>query len=120
MAFEEKKVTKIAKSGSHTVQEFLTEFILFVTSEAHSKAQASSRETIQGSDILNALQELGFDNYYHCVQRYSQKYKEVCKLEKNYEDDFNPNYDLNQEERGDGEDDIQNNKNNNQNNEHTD
>ena len=39
MPFDMNNVTKIARSGSHTVQEFLTEFILFVTSEAHSKAQ---------------------------------------------------------------------------------
>lgn len=49
------KVSKISKVGVETVQEFLTEFILFVTSEALDKAEAQDRRTIQASDILAAL-----------------------------------------------------------------
>ena len=40
------KVSKISKVGVETVQEFLTEFILFVTSEANDKAKAQERSTI--------------------------------------------------------------------------
>ena len=41
-------VTKISHKGVETVQEFVTEFILFVTSEARDKAEAAGRHTIQG------------------------------------------------------------------------
>ena len=39
-------VTKIAKKGVETVQEIVTEFILFVTSEACDMAKADKRHTI--------------------------------------------------------------------------
>ena len=41
-------VTKISQKGVETVQEFVTEFILFVTSEARDKAEDAGRHTIQG------------------------------------------------------------------------
>jgi len=73
-------VTKIAKKGVETVQEIVTEFILFVTSEACDLARDENRGTIRGDDVLKALQKLGFDAYYNEVYRYNERYKEVCKM----------------------------------------
>ena len=67
-------VTKIAKKGVETVQEIVTEFILFVTSEACDMAKADKRHTIQGQDVLKALESLGFDDYHYRVSNYNQLY----------------------------------------------
>lgn len=85
-----KEVSKIAKKGVETVQEIVTEFILFVTSEACELAATDNRSTIQSVDILKALERLGFDSYhYYCVW-YNEKYNEIAKKRKNTEDQQQP------------------------------
>ncbi|RXW16488.1 hypothetical protein EST38_g9358 [Candolleomyces aberdarensis] len=54
---------KIAKDAKETVQECVSEFISFITSEAAEKCQLEKRKTIGGEDILQAMITLGFDNY---------------------------------------------------------
>lgn len=66
------RCSKISKKGVETVQEILTEFLLFVTSEAEEKASECDRNTIQGCDVLAALKNLGFDHYYEICHRFQQ------------------------------------------------
>jgi nuclear transcription Y subunit beta len=54
---------KIAKDAKECVQECVSEFISFITSEAAEKCQLEKRKTIGGEDILHAMGTLGFDNY---------------------------------------------------------
>ncbi|KAK0434238.1 histone-fold-containing protein [Armillaria borealis] len=54
---------KIAKDAKECVQECVSEFISFITSEAAEKCQMEKRKTIGGEDILYAMSTLGFDNY---------------------------------------------------------
>ncbi|EJD54687.1 hypothetical protein AURDEDRAFT_110219 [Auricularia subglabra TFB-10046 SS5] len=54
---------KIAKDAKETVQECVSEFISFITSEAAEKCATEKRKTIAGEDILYAMLSLGFDNY---------------------------------------------------------
>ena len=54
---------KIAKDAKECVQECVSEFISFITSEAAEKCQLEKRKTIGGEDILYAMATLGFDNY---------------------------------------------------------
>ncbi|GLB39389.1 putative histone-like transcription factor (CBF/NF-Y) and archaeal histone [Lyophyllum shimeji] len=54
---------KIAKDAKECVQECVSEFISFITSEAAEKCQLEKRKTIGGEDILYAMQTLGFENY---------------------------------------------------------
>ncbi|THU86837.1 histone-fold-containing protein [Dendrothele bispora CBS 962.96] len=54
---------KIAKDAKECVQECVSEFISFITSEAAEKCQLEKRKTIGGEDILYAMSTLGFDNY---------------------------------------------------------
>ncbi|CAH0513604.1 unnamed protein product [Peronospora belbahrii] len=53
---------KIAKDGKETVQECVSEFISFITSEASDKCQQEKRKTINGDDIIWAMSTLGFDS----------------------------------------------------------
>jgi len=54
---------KIAKDAKETVQECVSEFISFITSEAAEKCHLEKRKTVVGEDIIYALYSLGFENY---------------------------------------------------------
>eukprot|EP01027_Heterolobosea_sp_BB2_P000016 GEZU01000021.1.p1 GENE.GEZU01000021.1~~GEZU01000021.1.p1 ORF type:complete len:211 (+),score=16.05 GEZU01000021.1:234-866(+) len=69
---------KIAKEGKETVQECVSEFISFITSEASDRCQQEKRKTINGEDLLWAMGTLGFDNYIEPLRLYLNKYREVC------------------------------------------
>ena len=73
---------KIAKDAKETVQECVSEFIAFVTSEAGERCQQEKRKTINGEDIVWAMEALGFDQYAQLMKLYLQKYKEVTKVDK--------------------------------------
>lgn len=73
---------KIAKDAKETVQECVSEFIAFVTSEASDRCQQEKRKTINGEDILWAMESLGFDHYVQLLKIYLQKYKDTMKLDK--------------------------------------
>ncbi|PWZ31782.1 hypothetical protein Zm00014a_041334, partial [Zea mays] len=68
---------KIAKDAKETLQECVSEFISFVTSEASDKCQKEKRKTINGDDLLWAMATLGFEEYVEPLKIYLQKYKEV-------------------------------------------
>ncbi|KAJ7695442.1 histone-fold-containing protein [Mycena rosella] len=54
---------KIAKDAKECVQECVSEFISFITSEAAERCLSEKRKTIGGEDILYAMGTLGFENY---------------------------------------------------------
>ena len=72
---------KIAKDAKETVQECVSEFISFVTSEASEKCQKEKRKTINGEDLLWAMSTLGFNKYVEPLKHYLTKYREVNKEE---------------------------------------
>lgn len=76
------KTGKIAKDAKECVQECVSEFISFITSEASERCQHEKRKTINGEDILFAMSTLGFDNYVDPLKLYLQKYRESAKGEK--------------------------------------
>ncbi|KAJ0978207.1 hypothetical protein J5N97_013681 [Dioscorea zingiberensis] len=68
---------KIAKDAKETVQECVSEFISFITSEASDKCQKEKRKTINGDDLLWAMATLGFEDYIEPLKLYLQKYREM-------------------------------------------
>ena len=73
---------KIAKESKETVQESVSEFISFVTSEASDKCMQEKRKTINGDDLLWAMSTLGFDSYVEPLKVYLSKYREAVRGEK--------------------------------------
>ncbi|TQE13196.1 hypothetical protein C1H46_001280 [Malus baccata] len=67
---------KIAKDAKETVQECVSEFISFITSEASDKCQREKRKTINGDDLLWAMATLGFEDYIDPLKVYLTKYRE--------------------------------------------
>ena len=73
---------KISKDAKETVQECVSEFISFVTSEASDKVILEKRKTITGDDVLWAMNTLGFDKYVEPLKLYLTRYRESVKSEK--------------------------------------
>ena len=59
------------------MQEFASEFLKFVTSEAQEQSEENKRKTITGDDVLHSLSRLGFDQYYQTTEWYYNRYKQV-------------------------------------------
>jgi len=68
---------KISKESKETMQECVSEFISFVTSEASEKCRKERRKTVNGDDICWALGSLGFDDYAEPLRRYLHRYREL-------------------------------------------
>ncbi|XP_020547214.1 nuclear transcription factor Y subunit B-10-like [Sesamum indicum] len=89
---------KIAKDAKDTVQECVSEFISFITSEsgglfesiglspisddvthfrASDKCQKEKRKTINGDDLLWAMATLGFEDYIAPLKAYLARYREL-------------------------------------------
>lgn len=68
---------KIAKDAKECVQECVSEFISFITSEAAEKCQMEKRKTIGGEDILYAMASLGFENYAETLKIHLAKLRQV-------------------------------------------
>lgn len=70
---------KIAKEAKECMQECVSEFISFITSEASEKCHQEKRKTVNGEDILFAMSSLGFENYAEALKIYLSKYREVSQ-----------------------------------------
>ncbi|KYK54356.1 CCAAT-binding protein complex subunit HAP3 [Drechmeria coniospora] len=76
---------KIAKEAKECMQECVSEFISFITSEASEKCQQEKRKTVNGEDILFAMTSLGFENYAEALKVYLSKYREQQQNQTNRE-----------------------------------
>ena len=68
---------KISKEAKETMQECVSEFVSFVTSEASEKCRKERRKTVNGDDVCWALEALGFDDYSGPIIRYLHRYREL-------------------------------------------
>ncbi len=59
---------------------FLNPFIFFFIFTASDRCQQEKRKTINGEDILWAMQSLGFENYAEALKIYLAKYREVKEI----------------------------------------
>jgi nuclear transcription Y subunit beta len=67
---------KIAQGAKDAVNESVSEFIAFVTSEAAERCLSEKRKTITAEDLLWALGTLGFDDYVEPLRAYLQRYRD--------------------------------------------
>lgn len=71
---------KVSKEAKECVQECVSEFVSFITSEASEKCWAEKRKTVNGEDILFAMTSLGFENYAEVLKIYLTKYREYLAV----------------------------------------
>ncbi|KAJ4980418.1 hypothetical protein NE237_031255 [Protea cynaroides] len=67
---------KVSKEAKDCVQECVSEFISFITSEASDKCHREKRKTVNGDDLLWAMATLGFEDYVEPLKLYLQIYRE--------------------------------------------
>ena len=84
--------TKISKEARECVQECVSEFIAFITCESCEITQLEKRKTINGEDVIKAMENLNFMEYLELVEFYNRRYKEVLK--KTDAKDFDINSDV--------------------------
>lgn len=70
---------KVAKDARSLVQECVSEFISFITSDAAEKCKRENRKAVTSEDILEALNNFGFDGYVPILEDYITKYREINK-----------------------------------------
>ncbi|XP_021767160.1 nuclear transcription factor Y subunit B-10-like [Chenopodium quinoa] len=67
---------KVADGAKEMLQECVSEFISFITSEANERCQQEHRKTITAEDVIVAMSRLGLDHYVEQLSIYLQKYRE--------------------------------------------
>ena len=67
---------KISDDAKETVQECVSEFISFITSEANDRCHLELRKTVTAEDVISAMGKLGFDDYIDPLTLYLHRYRE--------------------------------------------
>ncbi|CAK9156799.1 unnamed protein product [Ilex paraguariensis] len=67
---------KISDDAKETIQECVSEYISFITSEANERCQHEQRKTITAEDVLWAMSKLGFDDYIEPLTVYLHRYRD--------------------------------------------
>ncbi|KAG7839813.1 hypothetical protein KL942_003424 [Ogataea angusta] len=67
---------KLSKEAKQCMQECVSEFISFITSQAAEKCALEKRKTLNGEDILFSMYSLGFENYAETLKIYLAKYRQ--------------------------------------------
>ncbi|KAK1379182.1 Nuclear transcription factor Y subunit B-6 [Heracleum sosnowskyi] len=68
---------KISDDAKETIQECVSEFISFITSEANMRCHQEHRKTITAEDVLWAMNNLGFDDYIEPLTFYLNRMREI-------------------------------------------
>lgn len=67
---------KLSKELKECMQECVSEFILFITSQLSDRCLLEKRKTMNGEDILWSMYTLGFEHYAEMLKIYLAKYRE--------------------------------------------
>ncbi|WOL19425.1 hypothetical protein Cni_G28223 [Canna indica] len=68
---------KIADDAKEMIQECVSEYISFITSEANERCQREQRKTVTAEDVLWAMNKLGFDDYIEPLTLFLHRYREL-------------------------------------------
>ena len=71
------------------MQECVSEFIAFVTSESCDITQNEKRKTINGEDVIKAMENLNFVDYRELSIYYNKRYKDALKKHEGKDLDVN-------------------------------
>ncbi|KIW76750.1 hypothetical protein Z517_09194 [Fonsecaea pedrosoi CBS 271.37] len=66
----------VSREAIELMQDCVSEFISFVTSEAAEKCAAEKRRAVSADDVLTAMNKLGFENYSEALKIYLRRYYE--------------------------------------------
>jgi hypothetical protein len=69
----------MSRQSREAVQSCASEFICFITNEAVELSNHDKRRTITGTDLTNALTNLGFEEYQPLLQIFIEKYRRASR-----------------------------------------
>lgn len=69
---------KLSMDSKRCMQECVSEFIMFITSQALDQSNEVGRKTVTGEDVLLAMSLLGFEAYAEACRIYLAKFRQVC------------------------------------------
>ena len=81
------EILQISQKVKYSMQECASEFISFVTSEANDHRVLEKRKSINGEDVIWAMDSLGFDRYVHVLKNYMKTIKRPRNSKRKDEDD---------------------------------
>ena len=84
--------TKISKEARECVQECVSEFIAFITCESCDITQHEKRKTINGEDVIKAMENLNFVEYLDLVHDYNKRFKDALKKSEGKDIDTNSDH----------------------------
>lgn len=90
----------MSRESKECIQECVSEFISFVTSQAADKCLLEQRKTLNGEDVLWSLYTLGFENYSEALKIYLAKYRQYEQLEAERKTGRRRNYDVRSSDDG--------------------
>jgi len=70
---QDEKGLKVAKEAKEVIQECVSDFIGFVTSDAAERLEEDKRKTITADDILGSIRALGFDQYVPILEEFMRE-----------------------------------------------
>lgn len=70
------KHAKLSKEAKVCIQECVSEFICFISSQAMDRCTLEKRKTLNGEDVLWAMYTLGFEHYSETLKIYLAKYRQ--------------------------------------------
>ncbi|XP_057765419.1 nuclear transcription factor Y subunit B-6-like [Salvia miltiorrhiza] len=66
---------KVADDAKETIQECVTEFMSYITSEANARCHSECRKTITAEDVVGAMGALGFHDYVYPLTLFLHNYR---------------------------------------------
>ncbi|KAL1539551.1 nuclear transcription factor Y subunit B-9-like [Salvia divinorum] len=66
---------KVADDAKETIQECVSEFISFITTEANERCHREYRRTVTPNDVVAAMEGLGFGNYVEPLTVFINKHR---------------------------------------------
>lgn len=73
------KEAKIAKDSKEIMQRAASEFIAIITCNAKEICQSENRKTLNGEDLIRAMENLGMPYYSELCRVFLNRYREASK-----------------------------------------
>ena len=73
---------KVQQETKELMQVILTEFVLFITTDAIERVKENNRVAVQGGDVLEALEALGYGHYTPVLRELKAKYSQTKAIVK--------------------------------------
>ncbi|KAK9877234.1 hypothetical protein WA026_016980 [Henosepilachna vigintioctopunctata] len=72
----------IGKDARSALSRAASVFVLYITSQASKQAQKFKRKTLSGQDVMNALSDLGFEEFLEPLEEFLKSFQDSKGMQK--------------------------------------